>query len=55
MASKFYLHKLSKKAKAEQGRPWVYTDEIKEYDGEYQTEILLRFITTNTSLLVKAI
>lgn len=35
MASKFYLHKLSKKAKAEQGRPWIYTDEIKEYDGEY--------------------
>ncbi|MEG1003966.1 MAG: class I SAM-dependent rRNA methyltransferase [Clostridium sp.] len=36
MASKFYLEKLSKKAKAEQGRPWIYTDEIKEYDGEYQ-------------------
>lgn len=36
MASKFYLHKLSKKAKAEQGRPWIYTDEIKEYDGEYE-------------------
>lgn len=36
MASKFYLEKLSKKAKAEQGRPWIYTDEIKEYDGEYK-------------------
>ncbi|BFK79949.1 class I SAM-dependent rRNA methyltransferase [Clostridium baratii] len=36
MASKFYLHKLSKRAKAEQGRPWIYTDEIKEYDGDYQ-------------------
>ena len=38
MASKFYLHKLSKRAKAEQGRPWIYTDEIKEYDGDYQNE-----------------
>lgn len=36
MASKFYLEKLSKKAKAEQGRPWIYTDEIKEYEGEYK-------------------
>ncbi|WP_297631573.1 class I SAM-dependent rRNA methyltransferase [uncultured Clostridium sp.] len=36
MASKFYLEKLSKRAKAEQGRPWIYTDEIKEYDGEYK-------------------
>ncbi|MGL4847375.1 MAG: class I SAM-dependent rRNA methyltransferase [Clostridium sp.] len=35
MTTKFYLEKLSKKAKAEQGRPWIYTDEIKEYDGEY--------------------
>ena len=36
MASKFYLEKLSKKAKTEQGRPWIYTDEIKEYEGEYK-------------------
>ena len=36
MASKFYLEKLSKKAKAQQGRPWIYTDEIKEYEGEYK-------------------
>lgn len=35
MTTKFYLEKLSKKAKAEQGRPWIYTDEIKEYEGEY--------------------
>ena len=34
MASKFYLHKgLSKKVEA--GRPWIYIDEINEYDGEY--------------------
>ncbi|MBX7313169.1 class I SAM-dependent rRNA methyltransferase [Clostridium chauvoei] len=35
MASKFYLHK-GKHKKAENGRPWIYTDEINEYDGEYQ-------------------
>ncbi|MGN2370300.1 class I SAM-dependent rRNA methyltransferase [Clostridium cagae] len=35
MASKFYLHK-GRSGKAEQGRPWVYTDEINEYDGEYE-------------------
>lgn len=35
MASKFYLHKgLSKKV--EQGRPWIYIDEINEYDGDYE-------------------
>ena len=32
MASKFYLHK-GKNKKAEQGRPWIYIDEINEYDG----------------------
>ncbi|MGL5151917.1 MAG: class I SAM-dependent rRNA methyltransferase [Clostridium sp.] len=35
MASKFYLHKL-KNAKAEGGRPWIYIDEIDEYDGDYE-------------------
>lgn len=35
MSSKFYLHKGMGK-KAEQGRPWIYIDEINEYDGDYE-------------------
>lgn len=34
MACKFYLFK-GKGRKAEKGFPWVYTDEINGYDGEY--------------------
>ena len=32
---KFYLYK-GKDKKAINGRPWIYTDEIEEYDGEYE-------------------
>lgn len=35
MSSKFYLHK-GKNKKAEGGRPWIYIDEINEYDGDYE-------------------
>lgn len=35
MASKFYLHQ-GKNKRVEQGRPWVYIDEINEYDGDYE-------------------
>ena len=35
MASKFYLHQ-GKNKKAENGRPWIYIDEINEYDGDYE-------------------
>ena len=35
MACKFFLHK-GKNKKAEQGRPWIYIDEINEYDGDYE-------------------
>lgn len=35
MSSKFYLHK-GKNKRAEQGRPWIYIDEINEYDGDYE-------------------
>lgn len=35
MISKFYLHQ-GKNKKAEGGRPWIYIDEINEYDGEYE-------------------
>ena len=35
MICKFYLYK-GKDQKAVNGRPWIYTDEIEEYDGEYQ-------------------
>ena len=35
MASKFFLHK-GKNKRAEQGRPWIYIDEINEYDGDYE-------------------
>ena len=35
MISKFYLHK-GKNKRAEGGRPWIYIDEINEYDGEYE-------------------
>ena len=31
MASKFYLHK-GKNKRAEQGRPWIYIDEINEFN-----------------------
>ncbi len=34
MLSKFYLYK-GKGFKVEKGHPWVYTDEIEEYDGDY--------------------
>lgn len=34
MACKFYLHS-GKNKKVENGRPWVYIDEINELDGEY--------------------
>jgi 23S rRNA (cytosine1962-C5)-methyltransferase len=34
MLSKFYLHK-GKGRRVEGGHPWIYTDEINEYDGEY--------------------
>lgn len=34
MTCKFYLAK-GKGRKAEGGHPWIYTDEIEEYDGEY--------------------
>lgn len=35
MISKFYLHQ-GKNKKAEKGRPWIYIDEINEYDGDYE-------------------
>lgn len=35
MSSKFYLYK-GKNKKAENGRPWIYIDEINEYDGDYE-------------------
>ena len=35
MLSKFYLHQ-GKNKKAENGRPWIYIDEINEYDGDYE-------------------
>ncbi|MDS0525355.1 class I SAM-dependent rRNA methyltransferase [Clostridium sp. SHJSY1] len=35
MTSKFYLHK-GKNKRAEGGRPWIYIDEINEYDGDYE-------------------
>lgn len=34
MICKFYLHK-GKGRRVENGHPWIYTDEIDEYDGEY--------------------
>lgn len=35
MTSKFYLYK-GKGRKAENGHAWIYSDEIEEYDGEYE-------------------
>lgn len=35
MACKFYLYK-GKGRKVENGHPWIYTDEIEEFDGEYE-------------------
>jgi 23S rRNA (cytosine1962-C5)-methyltransferase len=34
MMTKFYLHK-GKGRRVESGHPWIYRDEIDEYDGEY--------------------
>jgi 23S rRNA (cytosine1962-C5)-methyltransferase len=34
MTCKFYLHK-GRGRRVENGHPWIYTDEIDEYDGEY--------------------
>lgn len=35
MACKFYLYK-GRGRKVENGHPWIYTDEIEEFDGEYE-------------------
>lgn len=35
MLSKFHLHQ-GKNKRAEGGRPWIYIDEINEYDGDYE-------------------
>jgi len=35
MYSKFYLYE-GKSKKVENGRPWIYRNEINEYDGEYE-------------------
>ena len=35
MACKFYLYK-GKGRKVENGHPWIYTNEIEEFDGEYE-------------------
>jgi len=35
MACKFYLYK-GRGRKVESGHPWIYTDEIEEFDGEYE-------------------
>lgn len=34
MAAKFYLYK-GRSKRVEKGHPWVYTDEIEQYDGDY--------------------
>ena len=52
MSSKFYLHQ-GKNKKAENGRPWIYIDEINEYDGDYENEILLKCIITRIISLEK--
>ena len=36
--SKFYLHQ-GKNKKVENGRPWIYIDEINEYDGDYEFKL----------------
>ncbi len=43
MSSKFFLHK-GKNKRAEQGRPWIYIDEINEYDGDYENGDIVEII-----------
>lgn len=47
MSSKFYLHK-GKNKRAEQGRPWIYIDEINEYDGDYENGDIVEVYNKDT-------
>ena len=40
MACKFFLHK-GKNKKAEQGRPWIYIDEINDFEFSFVTNSLM--------------
>ena len=52
MASMFYLHKWKNK-RAEQGRPWIYIDEINEYDGDYENGDIVEVYNHNNYFLGK--
>ena len=52
MASKFYLHQ-GKNKKAENGRPWIYIDEINEYDGDYENGDIVEVYNHKTYFIGK--
>lgn len=52
MISKFYLHK-GKNRRIEAGRPWIYTDEIDEYDGDYENGDIVEVYNNNHCFIGK--
>jgi 23S rRNA (cytosine1962-C5)-methyltransferase len=52
MASKFYLHKIANK-KLSAGRPWIYIDEINEYDGDYENGDIVEVYTEKNEFIGK--
>lgn len=52
MACKFYLEK-GKGRKAEKGHPWIYTDEIQGYDGQYENSDIVEVYNFKGSFIGK--
>ncbi|HEY5575728.1 MAG TPA: rRNA large subunit methyltransferase I, partial [Clostridiaceae bacterium] len=53
MTSKFYLYK-GKGRKAENGHPWIYSNEIEGYDGEYTNGDIVEVYNFKDSFIGKA-
>lgn len=53
MACKFYLYKGMGK-KSENGHPWIYTDEIEAYDGEYENGDIVEVYNFRENFIGKA-
>lgn len=52
MTSKFFLYKGAGR-KAEAGRPWIYVDEIEEYDGDYENGDIVEVYNFNNKFIGK--
>lgn len=53
MACRFYLHK-GKGKKVLSGHPWIFSGEIKEYDGEYVNGDIVEVFTSDFNFIGKA-